>query len=79
MTNRERFQAELEKAYQDLFANDPEYAYARARTTPAALAAKMAAGLADSSANKDGAGIKRACKACGIKQTYKAIGEYFNE
>ena len=73
MTNYQRFVDELTKAYADLFANDPEYAYAAARNTPEGLAAKMAAGLADESANLDGAGIKRACKACGIRQTYKAI------
>lgn len=73
MTNRETFETALVTAYTDLFANDPEYAYAASRTTPAALAAKMTAGLLTGSANKDGEGIKRACKACGIKHTYKAI------
>ena len=73
MTNYQRFVDELTKAYSDLFTNDPEYAYAAARNTPEGLAAKMAAGLAHGTANLDGAGIKRACKACGIRQTYKAI------
>lgn len=78
MTNRERFQVELEKAYQDLFATNPEYAYTRDRISLENLAIRMTAGLANGSANKDGDGIKRACKACGIKQTYKAIREYLN-
>lgn len=73
MTNHNRFEQELTAAYTDLFANDPEYAYAAARTTPAALAAKMTAGLVTGGANKDGAGIRRACKAVGIKPTYAAI------
>jgi hypothetical protein len=77
MTNQQRFQAELTEAYRDLFVNDPEYQYSAARITPEALAAKMSAGLLTESANKDGAGIKRACKACGIKQTYAAIKAYF--
>jgi hypothetical protein len=72
-TNRERFQAVLADAYRDLFANDPEYAYSARLTTPDALAAKMTIGLANGSANLDGAGIRRACKACGVRQTYKAL------
>lgn len=72
-SNYAKFLAALEAAYVDLFANDPEYAYAAACTTPAALAGKMTAGLLHGGANKGGAGIKRACKACGIKVTYAAI------
>jgi len=73
MTNVERFEAALADAYRDLFTNDPEYAYAATRSTPEALAAKMTASLAAGTANKDGEGVKRACKALGVKQTYAAI------
>lgn len=78
MTNRERFIAALEGAYRDLFVNDPKYAYAASRTTPEALAVKMTDSLASGSANLDGEGIKRACKACGVKQTYKALRSFLN-
>lgn len=74
--NVEAFTANLEKAYEHLFANDPEYGYSATRTTPAALAQKMTLGLARNEASKDGRGIKTACKALGIAYTYKAISTY---
>lgn len=76
MTNTATFQQALEEAYQNLFAHDAEYAYSAAHTTPEALAAKMTAGLVTGAANKDGAGIRRACKVVGIPHTYKAIRAY---
>ncbi len=76
MTNAQTFQNILTETYRDLFANDPEYAYSASRITPEALAEKMTAGLLTGSANKDGDGIKRTCKAVGIKQTYSAIREF---
>ena len=75
-TNAQRFQELLTSAYSDLFKNDPEYAFSASRTTPEALAEKMTASLIAGTANKDGEGIKRTCKACGIKQTYSAIKEF---
>jgi len=75
-SNLNKFTQALESAYLDLFANDPEYSYGAAVTTPQALALKMASHLVTGDANKDGEGIKRACKACGIKQTYKAISAF---
>lgn len=73
MVNRERFVLALTDAYTDLFVNDASYAFSAARTTPANLAVKMTNGLMSGDANKDGEGIKRACKAVGIAHTYKAI------
>jgi hypothetical protein len=75
--NKARFIAVLTDQYAQLF-ETAEYALARARYTPAAMAEKMTDGVVDGSANKDGDGIKRTCKALGIKHTYKAIGEYLN-
>lgn len=75
-TNRDTFRAALEAAYTDLFERDPEYAYVANRMTPAALAEKMTHGLEHGTANKDGAGIQRACKAVGIAHTYRAIKAY---
>jgi hypothetical protein len=74
--NTTKFTNELEKAYTFLFKSDPEYAYSAARNTPRELAEKMAAAFLKGEANKDGAGIKLACKAIGIKQTMKAISAY---
>jgi hypothetical protein len=74
--NLATFESHLADAYKDLFANHPEYVYAASMTNPTKLACKMAAGLATGEANKDGEGIKRACKAVGIKHTYKAIQDY---
>jgi len=59
--------------YAELFNTDPEYAYAAARTTTTSLARKMALGLDNGTANKDGEGIRRTCKHFGIPHTYKAI------
>jgi hypothetical protein len=77
--NRLRFELELAKAYELLFTTKEDYAYAARLHTPQSLAAKMTAGLADGSANKDGDGIKMACKAVGIKHTYKEIQPYLNQ
>lgn len=76
MTNYEKFRQQLELAYVDLFASDPDYSYAAARNTPVGLSDKMTHGLLTGSANHDGTGIKRACKAVGVKHTRKAIREY---
>lgn len=76
MNNRDTFRAHLEAAYTDLFATDPEYAYVASRTTPAALAERMTASLEKGTANKDGEGIRRACRAVGIRHTYRAITAY---
>lgn len=76
--NTTKFTNELEKAYAFLFKHDPEYAYSAARNTPRELAEKMAAAFLKGSANKDGAGIKMACKALGIKQTMKEIAAFLN-
>lgn len=79
MTNKQLFMDHLTVAYRDLFATNAEYAYSAAHITPEALALKITDGLHIGAANKDGEGVKRACKACGIKQTYKAIQSFFNE
>lgn len=78
MTNKEKFIEELEKAYSVLFETDSRFFYSKRVTTPLELAAKMANGLATGSANKDGEGVKIACKACGIKNTYKDLRAFLN-
>lgn len=77
--NLDAFCAQLENEYENLFKNDPEYAYAASRTTPPALARKMTLGLDNGQANKDGDGIKRTCRHFGIPHTYKAIREFLNK
>lgn len=74
-SNADRFIEVLTAQYVDLFKTE-EYAYAAQTTTPEALAGKMTVSLARGAANKDGTGIKRTCKALGIKHTYQAIREY---
>lgn len=75
--NRKIFQAELIRQYERLFAERPlEYAYAMKTHTPASLAEKMTTSLSAGTGNIDGEGIKRACKALGVKHTYKALGAY---
>ncbi len=78
-TNQAIFENHLKNAYEDLFANNPEYSYAASRTTPVDLAHKMTESLITGQGNKDGDGIKRACRAVGIKHTYNAIKEYLNQ
>lgn len=73
MTNTERFETALVDAYRELFTSNPEYACAASTTTPEALAHKMTLGLKTGSASKNGEGVNRACRQCGIKQTYTAI------
>ncbi len=78
-TNRERFQAELVRQYTDLFSSgDPDYAYAAKMGTPEKLAKQMTDALSIGSANKEGKGIRRACKALGVAYTYKGIREFLN-
>ena len=78
LSNKQRFMDALVVAYRDLFATSREYAYIASRITPEALALKITEGLHTGAANKDGEGVKRACKAMGIKQTYNAIQGFFN-
>lgn len=73
--NQTKFNAALAVAYSDLFAK-PEYAYAAACNTAQELADKMTASFIAGTANKDGEGVKRACKACGIKYTYTGIDTF---
>jgi len=70
------FTDRLAIVYEDLFRNDPEYFYSASKTTPSALAHKMALGLDNGTANKDGEGIRRTCKHLGIPHSYKAIRAY---
>ena len=81
MTNREKWHAALLKE----FTADPPppfTVFSNAGTkvhnpgTPAELAEKFARGLLDGTAANNGPRVKRACKTCGIKNTYKAIREY---
>jgi hypothetical protein len=76
-TNYDEFVRELTKQYERLFVEQPsDYAYAARLHTPASLAEKMTASLLTATANKDGLGIKRTCKALGIPYTYKAIEQF---
>lgn len=77
MTNAQRFETELATQYASLF-ETTEYAYVAARMTPQALAAKMTASLAAGTANTDGAGIKRTCKALGVRYTKRDIRAYLS-
>lgn len=77
-TNRDALREALAEAYRDLFANSPEYAYAAQRYTPESLAAKMIGAGPRFAGNKDGDGVRRACKALGIKHTYTAINAYLS-
>jgi hypothetical protein len=53
--------------------NDPDYSYTRQTCADVrSLAYKMLAGFVSGAASKDSA----ACKALGIKHTYKAIREF---
>ena len=74
-TNYGKFLGQLELEYGELFKH-PDYSVAARLHTPTTLAWKMTDGLEKGTANKDGEGIKRTCKALGIAYTYKAIAEY---
>lgn len=76
--NRAIFELHLQRAYTYLFENDSDYIYASQRKTPDELAYSMTLSLCKGIGDKDGKGIAAACKAVGIKQTYKAIGAYLN-
>jgi hypothetical protein len=64
------YREELERALKET----PEL-YAWPITELDNVLARMLAGLAKGSANKDSPPIKRTCKRLGIKHTYKAIQE----
>ncbi len=76
-TNAQRFRVFLITDYTELL-QTPAYAAAAAKHTPETLADAMIAGLANGSADKEGAAVKRACKALGVKHTYKALREYLS-
>lgn len=71
-----QFRKALETAYADLFANNADYAYSASKTTPAELAKRMLNAASSGSINIDGEGVKRACVACGIKHTLRAVLEF---
>ena len=71
--NLDQFHAILVAELKILFEENPEYAFAAARTTPEGLARKLTLGLDAGTANKDGEGIKRVCRILKIPHTYKAI------
>lgn len=73
-----KFEHELTKAYEKLFAVDARYSFVSKSYTPQSLAAKMTAGLASKTSSKDSDGVKTACKAVGIKHTWKEIIPYLN-
>lgn len=80
MTNAERFETILKDQYTQLFEADPAYkGHIARRTEPADLAKKMTEGLLAGTANKDGNGIKRTCRALGVKYTYQSISQYLNQ
>lgn len=76
--NQEKFYNALVTAYVDLFVNSPDYAYSASKCTPQSLAEKMFVAMLKGSGSNAGEGIKRACKICGIKSTYKEITGYLN-
>ena len=71
-----KFVAELTKQYERLFKEDDAYTMAKRLHTPASLALKMTSSLLSATANKEGLGVKRTCKALGISYTYKAIEQF---
>lgn len=77
-TAQTQFRAALVAAYVDLFANNPEYAFSASKCTPESLADKMMPALVSGGANYNGEGIKRACKACGIKYTGKSVRAFLD-
>jgi hypothetical protein len=72
------FHGHLLEAYTELFKCDANYRFVGTRTTPADLARDMVQALAKGSASLEGEGIKRACRAVGIKPTRKAVMTYLN-
>ena len=78
MNNKQKFIEELEKAYIVLFKTDSRFNFIKGSTTPKELAVKMTDRLSSGTANKEGEGIKLACKACGIKNTYKDLRAFLN-
>lgn len=70
-----QFHAELTRQYERLF-KDPDYAFSASTCTSSGLADKMTRAFISGSANKDGNGVKFACKAIGIPYTYKAISAF---
>ena len=79
-TNVDIFKAELVKQYRRLInEGEADYIPVFMRMTPEDLAEKMMPALIRGSANKDGKGIQRTCKALEIKHTYKAINEFLKD
>ena len=74
-TNFDLFVSELTDQYTTLFAM-PQYARAASLSTPQELSIRMAKGLLEGSADKDGEGVKQVCKKLNIPCTYKGIKAY---
>ncbi len=71
--NQSKFHAALVAAYTDLFSTSKDYAYSASKLTPEQLADRMLAASIAGTVNHSGEGMKRACKACGIPHTRKAL------
>ena len=79
-TNVDIFKAELVKQYRRrINEGEADYIPTFMRMTPDGLADRMVHAFIRGSANKDGKGIQRTCKALGIKYTYKAIFAFLKE
>jgi hypothetical protein len=79
--SKAKFKEILAKHYAVLFeSDDPDYnnTWLKSKHTPQSLADKMTESLCVGLANREGKGIKRACKELDIKYTYTAIKEYLN-
>lgn len=83
--NRQQFRNALEDAYNSFRTtrhpdypllhpeNDGKTLLGKPLPSPEQLAERMMDSFLKKQANKDGEGVRLACKACGIKQTYKEI------
>jgi len=75
----DKFQSELEKAYEILFATDRRYSSVSISHTPHSLAVLMTEKLTHRSADKSNTGVKMACKVVGIKPNWNQIIPYLTE
>ena len=77
MNNKQLFEQTLTTEYKTLYATDPKYS--TFTISPEDLAKQMTHTMFRGTGNKEGKGIKRACKTLGINYTYKAIKEFLEK
>jgi hypothetical protein len=75
---RSKFESALTAAFTHHFATNSQYANVAEKNSPREYAHRFASAVLDCTGRNDGAAVRDACKALGIKNSYKAMHEFMD-